>query len=159
MTDWKLAMLLALPLMVAWRAGLPRLEMTRRLRVWGAMFGASLVAAMVPALPLTSPPPMGTMAAYMLADFAGAWIALRPKPIGCAQRAIGLLFAAMVLFHVGFILSAQGSSATLYTSALGLFGWVQWACLVLWGGYGAGKVLAGRFGFHRAGPAGHGIVR
>lgn len=125
-------MLLILPLILigSWRV---------KLRSWGALMGASFIASQIPALPATGQAPVSIIAAYMSIDFGAAMVVLS-KPVGCAQRAIGVLFACMFLFHIGFLASA--GNAASYVMALSLFGWAQWACLVAWGLHDLGEIVA-----------------
>ncbi|MGL5734553.1 MAG: hypothetical protein ACRCYS_06775 [Beijerinckiaceae bacterium] len=148
MTDWKLAMLLILPLMLHWRLDW-RMLATRRVRTWATMFGASIAALIVPALPASGPIPLYIIGAYMAIDLLSGVVVLALKPVGCAQRAIGWLFAFMILFHIGFGIMSNGGNTGAYISALSTFGWVQWACLFSWGAYDVGKAALGWLGFDR----------
>jgi hypothetical protein len=50
-----------------------------------------------------------------------------------AQKAIGLLFAMMVMFHVGFLLADKPVNMGGYLDAQGIVGWMQLVCLLMWG--------------------------
>lgn len=115
-------MLLLLPLLVAGERGLLR----QKLRAWTAMFGASLLA--IGALYL----PVSQIAAYIAIDLIAGAIVLR-HPAGVAQKAIGLLFVMMVLFHIGFKLAGNPWNMGGYLNAQLVVGWLQLACLFAWG--------------------------
>lgn len=124
MSDWKLAMLLILPFIV-WQAKFAMV------RTWAALMVNSLLAGLFP-----------VVAAFIVIDGLSAAVVLR-RPMGLAQRAIGLLFAGMVLTHVGFLLSPQ-ASGLLHWQANMLIGWLQFGCLFLWGAFNAVEFVAGR---------------
>lgn len=124
MSDWKLAMLLILPFMV-WQAKFAMV------RTWAALMANSLLAGLFP-----------FVAAYIFIDGIAAWAVLR-RPMGLAQRAIGLLFAGMVLTHVGFLLSPQ-ASGLLHWQVNMLIGWLQFGCLFAWGAFNVVEFVAGR---------------
>lgn len=110
MTSWQIAMVCILPLM--W-GSMPYA------RTWAAMAGAALMGHLVPHI-----------GAWMAIDLiAGTIVLMHPKSL--PQRAIGALFAGMVLFTVGFIAGGQNAPAQ-YANALSWMGWAQFAIL-LWG--------------------------
>lgn len=116
---WKLALVLLLPLM--WQDKV-------KLRTWAAMIGGSLVAAGFEA---------SSLHLYILIDAVSGYIVLR-HPIGPAQRAIGLLFAMMVMFHVGYLVSdiyerTTYGSALMHWRAQSAIGWMQLIILGIWG--------------------------
>lgn len=129
-------------------SALPFMGAGPKLRVWLAMFGASLAALLVPPLPIGAPAPASTIAAYMAMDFIAACIVLR-EPASAAQRVIGALFAGMLCYHIGFFITNDGSNVVAYTDTLSAIGWAQWACLLLWGAYDAGKAIVSRRGHSR----------
>ena len=96
-------------------------------RVWLALFGSSL-AALVFA-------PFGIFAFAAIDGIAAALVLKRPR--GETQRAIGLLFVAMLFAHLGFYLALRLQPGphdyTAYTQFNHLLGWLQWACLLSWG--------------------------
>lgn len=120
MTDWKVSMLILLPLM--WKPA--------QWRTWAALMSNSVAASIFP-----------FVIAYVFIDGISAAFVLK-RPRGLAQRAIGLLFAGMVLSHVGFLLSPQASEL-LHWKANMLIGWLQLACLLLWGASNVGEYLGG----------------
>lgn len=115
-------MLLLLPFMLQRRS---------MLRTWAALLANSMAAAFFP-----------LVGAYIIIDGISAALVMR-RPRGLAQRAIGLLFAGMVLTHVGFLLSPQ-ASGLLHWQVNMLIGWLQMACLFLWGVSNAVEHIAGR---------------
>lgn len=114
MSAWKLAMVLALPLM--WGGAKPR--------TWLAMFAGSVAAIYVP-----------FASAYVFIDIASGAAVLK-RPACMAQKAIGLFFAAMVMFDVGYLFSSR-SNPELFAQTMSWLGWVQFAILLAWGGYDA----------------------
>jgi hypothetical protein len=116
---WKLALVLLLPLVWHDKA---------KLRTWAAMMGGSAIAAF-------SEP--SSLHLYILIDALSGYVVLR-HPIGCAQRAIGLLFAMMVMAHVGYLVSdimgstSYGSDLMHWNMQYGI-GWIQLAILGVWG--------------------------
>lgn len=103
------------------------------------MFGASAAAMLVPP---------GHAPSYMAIDMlAGALILTRPA--GLPQRAIGLLFAFMVTFDLGFIVADNPDQVTTYITANVFMGWVQWAILLAWGAIDGLQYLDRRYGPHR----------
>ena len=108
---WQFGMLLIAPLMLGSGA---------RLRVWLVMVASSLFASLVPYAP-----------AWMGLDLLAGWLVMR-RPAGEAQRFIGLLFAAMAMFDIGFIIGG-GSDRASYTGFLACLGWVQFLVLLIWG--------------------------
>lgn len=116
---WKLALVLLLPLVWHDKA---------KLRTWAAMIGGSLVAAFF------AP---SSMHLYILIDAISGYIVLR-HPIGPAQRAIGLLFAMMAMFHIGYLVSdiyerTTYGSALMHWRAQYVIGWIQLIILGIWG--------------------------
>lgn len=124
MSDWKLSMLLLLPLM--WGSG--------KGRTWGAMFGSSLLAG------LSANP----VFYFFLDGVAGALVRRRPEAL--PQRAIGYLFASMMLFDAGYALSDQ-KQQILYLSFLSWLGWAQYGILLVWGLHDAWKYIVRRSGY------------
>lgn len=107
---------------VAMAALLPLMTGKARLRVWCALVGASAASWIFPHI-----------AAHIAIDIlAGALVLKRPK--GLAQKIIGFLFVAMILFSTGFLVSPQFNPDTLQTAMI-VMGWMQWAVLLSWGMY------------------------
>lgn len=129
MTDWKVAMICVLPLM--WGNN-------QKLRTWSAMFVGSVVAAFLP--------PMA-IGAYIVIDSLSGGIVLS-HPAGKAQRAIGLLFAIMVLFHIGFLaftlLNSGVPNGELYLARQAQVGWAMFGLLFAWGVADVGKSVVDR---------------
>ena len=125
MSEWKLAMLAALPFM----------GRGAKLRTWVALMGASLAATMFPPL---------SVGAYIAIDiFAGALVLT--KPATEVQKLIGRGFVLMVMFHLGYLLSSalapvEGASM-FYYQANAATGWLQLLALLSWGLWDAGKAL------------------
>jgi len=122
-TDWKIAMICLLPMMLG----------GAKLRTWGALFGASLAALFAPFI-----------AAFVAIDIVAAAVILR-QPLGIAQRLIGLLFVGMVFFELGFLIS-EGHQQELMLSGLAGLGWAQWVILAAWGLYDTWGYCSSRFG-------------
>lgn len=102
----------------------PIMRQKPMLRTWAAMFGASIAALYSPSL-----------AGYMVIDGIAAAI-IMSRPAGLPQRAIGALFALMMVFDLGFYLSPQ-QGWDLFVAASTAIGWVQWAILGVWAGHDA----------------------
>ena len=110
MSEWQIAMLCIVPLM--WSAD--------KARTWMVLVAAGLAGQLY-----WSP------GWFLTIDLLAA-SAVLARPRGLAQRAIGLLFAAMAIFDIGFLLSAQYGDGQ-YTASLAFLGWMQWGILLLWG--------------------------
>lgn len=138
--NWFVAMICLIPLL-AWGSGIRVLDVRipygQKARTWLAMTAGSLAAWMVhfdnPAL------------FYAGLDMVAAYIILR-KPLGEMQRAVGLLFIGMFAVDIGFAgacwLQPGPHNLAGYVTFNSLIGWLQWACLALWG---VGDVMAGYF--------------
>lgn len=127
MSEWKVAMLFALPFM----------GRGAKLRTWIALMGASAAALLFP--------PMA-VSAYIAIDTIAGVIVLA-KPAGEVQRAIGRVFILMVLFHLGYLTSQAffgevPGAASFYHNANVAAGWVQFAFLLGWGLWDAGLAWA-----------------
>ena len=114
----------------------------RKLRTWLAMFGAGLAGALVPGLHLPAlvdglPVYLNELPAYALIDTIAGMMVLN-NPRGQTQRAIGTLFVCMLASHISFFVACwlqPGPHDVIgYTDFNRLLGWLQWACLALWGG-------------------------
>lgn len=93
-----------------------------KLRTWGALFAASLAAMVFP-----------YVGVYIAIDLiAGAVVLTRPA--GIEQRLIGLLFAGMAIFDIGFILGGQ-NDPDQYVRFMLILGWAQAAILAIWGAH------------------------
>lgn len=103
-------------------------------RVWIVMLGASVLAAIFPHPPV-----------WLTIDLLAGALVLR-HPAGQAQRLIGLIFAGMAMFDIGFLIGGARDLAA-FTGFLACLGWVQFVILLAWG-------LHDHFGhrFRRAGP-------
>lgn len=103
-------------------------------RVWAVMISASVMAMLFPYPP-----------AWLTIDLLAGALVLR-RPAGQAQRLIGLIFAGMAVFDIGFLIGGARDLAA-FTGFLACLGWVQFAILLAWG-------LHDNFGhrFRRAGP-------
>lgn len=124
MTDWKMAMFALIPLMSG----------RQKLRTWAAVLMSSILAMLV------SGPE-----AYIVIDLI-CGLAVLTKPAGAAQRAIGLLFAGMLIVDVGYAVSPQLDGGMLYYRVLSALGWLQWAILAAWGLYDVRQAIARRLG-------------
>jgi hypothetical protein len=144
-SPWKLAMIALLPLICAQQGRLP----VHKLRVWGALFGASVLAWFV-----TPEVGYAPLLWYIVIDTAAAWIVLA-RPAGIAQKLIGLLFAAMVLFHIGVLMRGAENANDIYYAFQFSAGWAQFLVLAGWAGNDVGRSVWRRF--RRAVPvlAGH----
>ena len=136
---WHWAMLAVFPLM------LHRV----RLRIWLIVAGASLAAALLPVM---------AVGWYIMVDFTAGALILR-KPVGCAQRAVGALFAMMLLYSVGYILASNNAGADLYLTAQDFLGWLQWGCLLAWGAHDVGEAAVERVRAVRSLLAADAVVR
>lgn len=140
LTLWKLAMLWLLPLLfvqVASGGGWP----FHKLRTWAAVLGSSVAAYLV-----TPTEGYAPLLAYALIDFSAACIVL-VKPAGVAQRAVGLAYVAMILFHCGAGAGGNYSGDGFYRTFLISAGWFQWAVLLVWSGWDVGRALLAAFGW------------
>lgn len=100
-------------------------------RAWAAVMASSVLAFMVGAL---------DPRAYLLIDLVcGALVLARPA--GCFQRAIGGLFAMMLLFDVGYIISPKLDGGMQYYTGLAALGWLQFALLAVWGAHDTGRLV------------------
>lgn len=133
MSDWKVAMLCLLPLMVggAWRV---------KLRVWAALCAGSVAAHIMP-----------SVHAFIVIDLITAGIVMLP-PKGGPQRFIGASLLLMAMLSMGllgataFLHPLQESSASIRNQimlfeSLMFISWVQFGALLLWG---LSDVLGGR---------------
>ena len=101
---------------------LPLMRGRAKLRVWLALMAACGFAWV-----------FQSVAAHIAIDIlAGALVLKRPS--GVAQKIIGFLFVAMILFSTGYLLSAQGNPLTVQAIMI-VLGWLQWIALLSWGIY------------------------
>lgn len=116
---------------------LPFMGRGAKLRTWLALMGASLAAMAFPPL---------SVGAYIAIDGVAGIIVLA-KPAGPVQKLIGELFMLMVCFHLGFALSSAfwpvDGADQFYYQANAATGWLQFAILLGWGLWDAGKALVG----------------
>lgn len=89
-------------------------------RTWGALLGAWMAGQ-------AFPDPM----LWVLFDLTAAIIVIIPSRAGF-QKVIAWLFAAMMLFELGWLLSAR-MNPEYVVSAGSIFGWLQLAALLTWG--------------------------
>jgi len=105
-----------------------------KLRTCLAMLGGNVVANLLP--PLSFPENSWVLLAYVMLDLVSAFIITR-HPAGNIQRAIGLIFAVMVLFHLGLavriMLHYPTPNPMLYWQTVFYSGWVQVCLLCSWG--------------------------
>ena len=130
MSDWQIAMVCLLPLLAA---GSPiavfgvKLPWGKKARTWLILFGAGLTGHMLAA---------GNLWGFALIDAVAAALILQ-RPRGETQRAIGLLFVAMLFVHIGFYVACRMQPGPHdlagYANFNRLLGWLQWACLASWG--------------------------
>lgn len=139
---WPIAMVCILPLLAI---GSPKrpfgvgIPWGSRGRTWFILAGAGLAAFILA--------PFGIFAFAAIDGLSAALVLKRPR--GEAQRAIGLLFIAMLFTHLGFYLAIRLQPGppdyTLYTQFNQLLGWLQWACLLSWGiGYAVERSIGSR---------------
>jgi len=147
LSDWKTAMLMALPLMAV----------GPKLRTWLALMGAGVAALMVPAMALGDVVDSPVVGCYIIIDALAGYLVIR-HPAGWVQKFIGAVFALMVSFHVGFLIADRPAATLSYLHWLSWAGWAQWAALAGWGLYDTGKAIAYRVGRGRhPSPAGAGV--
>ena len=130
MSDWKIAMVVLLPLLAVgspvrlWGVHLPS---GSKGRTWLVLFSASVAAMLFSA---------DSVWPFAIIDGLAGYFVLR-HPRGEAQRAIGTIFIMMLFLHLGFYLACRlqpGPHDFLgYVMANRLLGWLQWACLASWG--------------------------
>lgn len=111
---WLIAMIAISPLMFAGTAA--------KGRTWLALMAACGAAWLAP-----------DVRWFIVVDFVCATVVLA-NPYGCAQRMIGLLLAAMMIFSVGYIIGGEQAPG-MFTAFQHALGWAQWAILAWWGGY------------------------
>ncbi|MGL5734045.1 MAG: hypothetical protein ACRCYS_04185 [Beijerinckiaceae bacterium] len=147
MSEWKIAMLAALPLMTA----------GPKLRTWLALMGAAAAATIVPTMTLGPNVDSVVIGWYISIDALAGWVVLR-HPAGWVQKFIGAAFALMVSFHVGFLIADRPAATLDYLHWLAWAGWVQWAALAGWGVHDVGKGASNRLRAWRNAPvAGAGL--
>lgn len=117
-----------------------------KLRTWLAMFVSSALgwAAVYTSdgIPLL---------AFTAIDIVACVIVL-VKPAGAAQKAIGLFYVVMILWHMGMgIATFLGPVETsVYENVLVASGWAQFSILLVWSGWDVGRHILHRFGFRGA---------
>ena len=89
-------------------------------RTWGAMLAASIAGKV-----------FNDPTAWVLIDLAAAFVVIFPPRIGF-QKAIAALFGGMMVFELGWILSAR-MNVEVVINAGSLGGWLQIAVLLAWG--------------------------
>lgn len=122
-----------------------------KLRTWAALFCASCIAWLVPAMTIGPVVDSATVGRYIVIDAIAGSIVL-VSPAGIAQKFIGAAFALMVSFHVGFLIADKPDATLEYLQWLSWAGWLQWAALAVWGIYDAGKAIAYRIRARRLPP-------
>jgi hypothetical protein len=130
-TLWVMAMAGLLPFILLQRGKRP----VHKVRVWLALLGASAAAwAVTPAIGYVP------VLAYIAIDTAAGLIVLA-RPAGVAQKAIGFLFATMVLFHIGVFWAGPQHAGSTYFAFQTAAGWAQLLVLLGWSGHDVGKSL------------------
>lgn len=123
-------MLILLPFL--WKSKVKR-------RVWFALMGASVAALVFPPL---------TVRAYLVIDALAGGVALYRKsgePRYFAQKAIGMGFVMMLVFHIAYLLNGGPDSQSTYYDAMVWAGWFQLACLAGWWAYDVREAFADHF--------------
>lgn len=149
MTDWKVLMLLTLPVLLAgsWRGQFRGLIWSPKIRTWSAMMGSSLAAWGLWSVEIYS------VAMFAVLNCLAATIVLAP-PKSFWQSCIGAIFAAMALFCVGFLWGtgvpiqenvSPSPQQNMLFGTLNALGFLQWAFLIVWGGYGVFLILLRRW--------------
>ena len=104
-----------------------RLPFGRKGWTWAVLFASAIAAGQMPG---------DNVWPFAIIDGLGAYFVLR-HPRGEGQRAIGTIYIMMLFLHLGFYLACRlqpGPHDFLgYVMANRLLGWLQWACLALWG--------------------------
>lgn len=145
--SWPLAMLCALVLMLAQRAGShwPK----QKLRVWSVMT-VSWIAGVFAVVGSGRPDPV---LAFTLIDITAAFGVLMFHPRSLAQKLIGCLYVSMIALHIGYAWASSyflGSAGYANLEKYLLFqtgiGWLQWVVLVLWSVGDVGKAIGIRLG-------------
>ena len=149
MTHWQAAMMILLPFLAAgspfhlWRVRLP---WGAKLRAWVGLMGSGIAAHLI-----GYPDGIAPEVLWAVLDGLAALVILWP-PKAEAQRAIGLLFIAMMMANLGFYVAGWMQPGPRdYTGIVqfeALLGWLQWARLLSWG---VGDALEGLV--RRAGPS------
>ena len=139
---WPIAMVCILPLLAIgsrkrlFGVGIP---WGSRARTWLILAGAALSAFLLA--------PFGIFAFAAIDAISGALVLKRPR--GEAQKAIGLLFVAMLFTHLGFYFAIRLQPGppdySMYTTFNQALGWLQWSCLFSWGvGYAVERFARAR---------------
>lgn len=149
---WPIAMVCILPLLAIGSHKRPfgvSIPWGSRGRTWLILAGAAFAAYVFA--------PLGIFAFAAIDGLSAALVLKRPR--GEAQKAIGLLFVAMLFTHLGFYIAIRLQPGppdySMYTDFNQALGWLQWSCLFSWGiGYAverfarvrgsAGNLLADR---------------
>lgn len=141
MSDWKFAMLLILPLMLA----------PARLRVWVAMMAGSVAALYVP----QGLPEEAVVSLYIPIDIAvGAVILAHPR--GDWQRALGSLSVGMIGLSVGYLgemVLIGRHNPDFYWRIMMVLSWTRFALLFAWGAYDVAELAVHRLWPFRHAPA------
>ncbi|UXO93939.1 hypothetical protein Pan3_17 [Pseudanabaena phage Pan3] len=142
LTPWKLAMLGLLAFLLAQRV--KGRWPVHKLRTWAALFFCSVLGGVLTPEHGTTP-----YLTYMALCFVGGWVVLI-APAGAAQKAIGFIFACMLVFHAGAGFSGKPNGGELYRYILSLAGWWQFLILLGWGFWDAGLAKLVRSNLWRA---------
>ena len=136
MSDWKIAMVVLLPLLAVgdrkWIRGIP-VPWGPLARTWLAMMLAGMIASGLP---------YDSVRTFAVIDFAAAAVILS-SPRGEAQRLVGFIFGGMVFAHAGFYSSIAGQLQPGPDDFLGyailqrLLGWAEYVALLAGGIYAA----------------------
>lgn len=131
MTNWQIAMMLALPLCLG----------PVRLRTWAAMLASGLLGHLVSSIYVAP------ILAFIAIDVATALIILA-RPKGTAQHYIGCVYVSMICCHIGYLIARNPLAITVYYDLLSASGWMAWLLLFCWGAGDAGKRVGARLGPH-----------
>lgn len=124
LTPWKLSMLTVLALL-CWQGSRGHWPW-HKLRTWAALFVTSVGAMLL--TPQTGHTPFMT---YIVLCIAGGVVLLWP-PATDWQKAIGLIFVAMVFFHFGAWATGKAHGGEAYHKMLSIAGWGQFFILLGW---------------------------
>lgn len=141
MSIWQAFVLSLVPLFLLQRFGMH--WPTHKLRVAGILLLASYAGQAV--TPQVGYPPILW---YAVIDFLSACLVLA-RPAGAAQKAIGVCFAGMILYHAGIALAVWLFGTDInyapYYDFMTRVGWLQFAILAAWGSWDSGGAVYNRF--------------
>lgn len=141
MTVWQASILCLIPLFMLQRVGMG--WPWHKMRVAAALLVAAFAGRWV--TPDVGVPPVLW---YAVIDFMAAFAVLA-RPAGAAQKAIGVGFGGMLLYHAGFAFGlwwwGPNINATPYYDFMTKVGWLQFAILAAWGSWDSGSAVYNRF--------------